>query len=651
VSKRSDEIAEPGSAGTGAGLIRRTAIASGLLVVVVGGAFAVLLAAIDDLRETTRLARASQEVLVAANSLERSVIDLETGARGFLITREERFLEPWQAARTAFPAQVRELVRLAATPSQHRRAEEIAESVEAYARDYSLPLVAAARGGDASARSAAATEEGKRRVDAIRTQFDRFIASERSLAATRQERSNTAARRAVLAAAVGLAGSIVLILVFAGYLLRGIVAPIRRAAEMAGRLAGGDLTVRMPETGPVEIGALERAFNSMGRSLERSRDGLRRLADEQAALRRVATLVARRVPSSELFGAVAAEVGGLFVADGTWLFQHEDDGGVVVVAVDGERPASRLPIGARLPVIGGGLLESVLRSRAAARRDQPAEGSGEVASIAAELGIRTVVGAPIVVEDHVWGVMLLAWSHPESVPPGIDDRLTEFTELVATAIANAHSRAQLAASRARIVAAGDQSRRKIERDLHDGTQQRLVSLALELRAAESTVPDALPALKRQIADAAAGVTGAVEELQEIARGIHPAILSKGGLGPALRTLARRSAVPVELNLPPDRRLPERAEAASYYVAAEALANAAKHAGASVVQVDVELDDDPGCVRLWIRDDGIGGADPSGGSGLVGLRDRVEALGGRIDVASPPGSGTSLRVEIPIDDSG
>jgi signal transduction histidine kinase len=650
VTSRSDEIAEPRSAGTGAGLIRRTAIASGLLVIVVGGAFAVLLAAIDDLRETTRLARTSQEVLVAANSLERSVIDLETGARGFLITGEERFLEPWQAARTAFPAQIRELVRLAAIAEQHRRAEEIAASVEAYAREYSLPLVAAARGGDASARSVAATEQGKRRLDAIRAQFDRFIASERALGATRQERSNTAARRAVLAAAVGLAGSIVLILVFAGYLLRGVVVPIRRAAEMAGRLAGGDLTVRMPETGPVEIGALERAFNSMGSSLERSRDDLRRLADEQAALRRVATLVARRVAPSELFGVVAAEVGRLFAADGTWLFQHETDGGVVVVAVDGERPASRLPIDARLPVIEDGVLESILRTRAAARPDLLAAGSGDVASIAAELGIRTVAGAPIVVEDHVWGVMLLAWSRPESVPPGIDDRLSEFTELVATAIANADSRAQLAASRARIVAAGDQSRRKIERDLHDGTQQRLVSLALELRAAESTVPDALPALKRQIADAAAGVTGAVEELQEIARGIHPAILSKGGLGPALRTLARRSAVPVELNLPPDRRLPERTEAASYYVAAEALANAAKHAGASVVQVDVELDDAPGCVRLWIRDDGIGGADPSSGSGLVGLRDRVEALGGRIEVASPPGSGTSLRVEIPIDDS-
>ena len=222
---------------------------------------------------------------------------------------------------------------------------------------------------------------------------------------------------------------------------------------------------------------------------------------------------------------------------------------------------------------------------------------------------------------------------------------------MATAIANADSRAQVVASRARIVAAGDESRRRIERNLHDGTQQRLVSLGLELRSAEATVPAELPALKRQIAHAATGLAGAVEDLQEIARGIHPAILSKGGLGPGLRTLARRSAVPVELTLPPDRRLPERTEAASYYVVAEALANATKHAHASVVRVDADFEDDPGVVRLLIRDDGVGGADPGRGSGLVGLRDRVEALGGAIEIASPAGGGTSLRVEIPIDDSG
>jgi signal transduction histidine kinase len=634
---------------TGRGLIGRTVVASGLLVVVVGGAFAVLLAAIDELRETNRLSSQSEQALVAANNLERLVIDLETGSRGFLITGEERFLEPWEAARTAVPGLSRELAALAAAREQHTRARQITEAATAYIQEYSLPLVDAARRHDAAARSTAVTADGKRRVDSIRRQFDRFIAAEQALSATRRERSGTAARRAVLAATAGLAGSILLILLFSGYLIRAIVAPVRRAAAMAGRLAGGDLAVRMPETGTVEIGALERAFNTMGRSLEDSRDELRLLAEEQGALRRVATLVARRRAPSELFGAVAAEVGRLLVADATWLFQHhEADGAFAVVAVDGKRPARRLPIGAQLPSTDGSLLATVVRTRGAARLDNPIQGSGQVAGIAAELGIRSVIGAPIVVEDRVWGVMILAWSRVESAPLGIEDRLTEFTELVATAIANADSRAQLAASRARIVAAGDESRRRIERDLHDGTQQRLVSLALELRAAEATLPAELAALKRQIAHAASGLTGAVEDLQEIARGIHPAILSKGGLGPALRTLARRSAVPVELTMPPDRRLPERTEAASYYVVAEALANAAKHARASVVRVDADYQDDPGVVRLSIRDDGVGGADPGRGSGLVGLKDRVEALGGRIEIASPPGDGTSLRVEIPID---
>ena len=633
---------------TGGGLIRRTAIASGLVVIVVSGAFAVLLIAIDDLRETTALSRHSQEVLVAANELERSVIDVETGSRGFLITDEERFLDPWRAARVAIPRQARELERLAVVPAQDRRASQIAEAVEDYVRAYSVPLVAAARQGDDAARSTAATADGKRRVDSIRRQFGRLIAAEQDLAASRGERSDAAARRAVLIATAGIAGSIVLVLLFSGYLTRAIVTPVRRAARMAGRLAGGDLGVRMPETGRAELGALERAFNSMGRSLEQSRDELRLLAGEQAALRRVATLVARRVAPFELFGVVAAEVGGLLVADATWLFRYESDGTFTVVAADGARAASRLPIGAGLPLVDGTLLATVTQTSRAARMDDHTEGSSQIAATASDLGIRSLVGAPIVVDDRVWGVMALAWGRAELPPPGIEDRLTEFTELVATAIANADSRAQLAASRARVVAAGDESRRRIERDLHDGTQQRLVSLGLELRAAEATVPSELPALRRQIAHAATGLAGAVEDLQEIARGIHPAILSKGGLGPALRTLARRSAVPVELAMSPDRRLHERAEAASYYVVAEALANTAKHAGASVVRISADFEEEAGLVRLSIRDDGVGGADPDRGSGLVGLRDRVEALGGTVAMASPPGEGTSLVVEIPVD---
>jgi signal transduction histidine kinase len=216
--------------------------------------------------------------------------------------------------------------------------------------------------------------------------------------------------------------------------------------------------------------------------------------------------------------------------------------------------------------------------------------------------------------------------------------------LVATAVANADSRANLTASRARIVAAADEARRRIERDLHDGAQQRLVSLALELRQVVASMPPD-DQRRAQLAQTASGLLGVLEDLVQISRGVHPAILTEGGLGPALRMLARRSAVPVELDVRSDRRLPERIEVAAYYLVSEALTNAAKHAHASVVHIQVDADDLT--VRLAIRDDGVGGADPARGSGLIGLADRVEALGGRIEITSPAAQGTSLLATIPI----
>jgi signal transduction histidine kinase len=209
------------------------------------------------------------------------------------------------------------------------------------------------------------------------------------------------------------------------------------------------------------------------------------------------------------------------------------------------------------------------------------------------------------------------------------------------------SRAELAASRARIVAAADQTRRRIERDLHDGVQQRLVSLALDQRQAEAMVPAELPELRAQLSRVADGLAGVLEELQEISRGIHPAVLTRGGLTAALRALARRSAVPVLLELHAGTRLPEPVEVAAYYIVSEALTNTAKHAHASEVHVLVATR--PGALELSIRDDGRGGADPRHGSGLIGLTDRVDALGGTIDVTSPSGAGTTLRVTLPISD--
>jgi signal transduction histidine kinase len=221
------------------------------------------------------------------------------------------------------------------------------------------------------------------------------------------------------------------------------------------------------------------------------------------------------------------------------------------------------------------------------------------------------------------------------------DRIAEITELVATSIANAESRSALAESRARLVAAGDDTRRRIERDLHDGAQQRLVTLALTLRSHQSTMP---AELARLFGDVASGLDEILDELRELARGIHPATLSTCGLEPALKGLARRAPPPVELDVRVPRRLPERIEVAVYYIVAEALTNVAKHAKASVVDIDAETID--AFVRVSVSDDGVGGADPSRGSGLLGLRDRVQALGGTMSLSSPR-SGTCLVVQLPM----
>ncbi len=234
---------------------------------------------------------------------------------------------------------------------------------------------------------------------------------------------------------------------------------------------------------------------------------------------------------------------------------------------------------------------------------------------------------------------------PEPLPSGMEFRLAAFTELVAVAIANAEGRAELTASRARIVAASDDARRRIERDLHDGAQQRLVSLGLELRAAERRVPSEIGELTGDLSRFADDVVGVLDDLHEISRGIHPAILAEGGLGPALKALARRARIPVEVDVRAETRLPAPFEVAAYYAASDALTNAVKHAQASVVRVTLE--EQNGAFQLSIRDDGVGGADLRKGSGLIGLHDRVEALGGSIDLSSALGEGTLIVVAFPL----
>jgi signal transduction histidine kinase len=450
-------------------------VASGLLALIIGAAFTVLLVTNADLRESEQMAFHSEEVLVAANRLERLIVDIEAGERGFLVTGQDSSLTLWQSGRAAVPGQAATLAQLVTdNPQQLAVASRIEQDAASYIQDYSIPLIQTARGNLAAARSPTAVDEGVRRIDAIRREFDRFTSTEQDQAAARQGNSAEVARRASVATAIGLGGSVLLIVLFAGYLSRAIVGPVRRAAAMAGRLAGGDLGARLPQHGVGEIGVLERSFNTMAGSLQ-------------------------------------------------------------------------------------------------------------------------------------------------------------------------VSRAELAASRARIVAAGDQARRRIERDLHDGIQQRLVSMTLELRAAEANAP---PELRAQLMEIVGELINATDDLRELSRGIHPAILSEGGLPPALRALARRSAVPVELAVDIPARAPEQIEVAAYYVVSETLTNTAKHAEATIAWIDVHARD--GVLRLSIRDDGAGGAAPSHGSGLVGLTDRVQALGGTVEITSPPGEGTTVLVHLPTD---
>jgi signal transduction histidine kinase len=455
------------------GLTRRTIVASAALALLVGAAFAVLVRAVVEERDSARQATHSQEVLTAANRLERLLLDLETGQRGLLITGEERFLQPWEAARTAWPRAADDLVRLARVPAQGRRARELVAAIDAYVSGFSIPAVNAARRGDPV--SDERLREGRQQVEAIRVRFDRLYAAERRLFAAREERSEADAERAIVLAAAGLAGSVLLIALFAVYLTRAIVLPVRRAAHMADRLAGGDLSTRMPETGVGEIGTLERAFNAMARSLEAGRDAL-------------------------------------------------------------------------------------------------------------------------------------------------------------------------AASRARVVASADEARRRIERDLHDGAQQRLVHTVITLKLAKRSLRDDRGQTEELVGEALDHAEAATAELRELAHGILPAALSHGGLEAGVGTLVSRVPLPVTVDVPSDR-LPPRVEAAAYFIVAEALTNTVKHARAGRAEVRARVEDD--ALRLEIRDDGVGGATVDGSSGLLGLMDRAAAMGGELHVDSPAGGGTVISVRLPL----
>ena len=370
---------------------------------------------------------------------------------------------------------------------------------------------------------------------------------------------------------------------------------------------------------------------------------LRRMADEQAALRRVATAVAAERDPGVVFGLVTEEVGRLLNAQTANMVRYEGDGMASVLGGWSDGDVGSVPVGDTFLMDGETAAAQVWRTGRPARVDSFEGVTGTLAERLRELGFRAAVAAPVMLGGGLWGAVIVSTVHPEPFAEGAEQRIADFAELAAQAVANAQTRADLAASRARIVEAGDAERRRLERNLHDGAQQRLVSLSLSLRLAARRCADD-PESHAAFERAGEELAQALEELRELARGIHPAILSQRGLEPAIQALAGRAPLPVSIAVGLDDRLPEPVEAAAYYVVAEALTNAAKYSNASEIRVEISCDN--GSTYIEVTDDGVGGAAARTGSGLRGLGDRVEALGGRLALASPEGVGTTVLAEIP-----
>jgi PAS domain S-box-containing protein len=369
---------------------------------------------------------------------------------------------------------------------------------------------------------------------------------------------------------------------------------------------------------------------------------LQGMAEEQAALRRVATAVAAEVEPARLFALIAEEVGRALGARAGNILRFNGDGTADTMGVWSEG-AETIPVGTAVVLDGDTIAPQIWRSGRPARFDTLDGMTGTLVDTLRSLGIKAGVGAPVIFAGDVWGAVVIS-SHDAPFPPEAEFRVADFADLAAQAIANAHAREELAASRVRIVEASDAERRRLERNLHDGAQQRLVATSLTVRLAARRVADD-PALRAMLDGAGDELGRALEELRELARGLHPAVLSDHGLRAAIEAIADLAPLPVAIDVPLEERLPETVEAAAYFVVCEALTNVAKYAQASEARVRVGRID--GIAQVEVVDDGVGGADELGGSGLRGLADRVEALGGRLVVSSPAGEGTTVRAQLPV----
>jgi PAS domain S-box-containing protein len=367
-----------------------------------------------------------------------------------------------------------------------------------------------------------------------------------------------------------------------------------------------------------------------------------RLAAEQRALRRVATLVASEVSPERVFTAVSQQCARVLQVNASAVLRYESDETATIVGRHNRDNIDVFRVGESLPAGAGTAVGQVLRTGTSARVDDWGGLTGEIAETIFRIGYRSTAAAPIVVAGSLWGAVAIASEDP--LPPESETRLGGFCELVSLAVASAQARADLIASRARLVRAGDEQRRKLERNLHDGAQQRFVSVVLKLRMAQARLRTDPEAAADLLGEVSRELDTGLEELREIARGLHPAVLGDHGLRRAVEALTARVPIPVGIDIP-DERLPDDVEATAYYIVAEALTNVVKHAAATHAEVSIRREGS--ILRCEVGDDGRGGADASSGTGILGLRDRAEAAGGTLWLTSPAGGGTTLTAALPL----
>jgi GAF domain-containing protein len=425
----------------------------------------------------------------------------------------------------------------------------------------------------------------------------------------------------------------------------GVGTPITVEGRLWGvMLVGSSLDERMPADTEERLAQFTEMLATAVANSE-SRAGLARLGEEQAALRRVATLVARGTPPEEVFAAVIDEVGQLFPVDYAGMARYEADGMATAVAARG---SAHFPVGSSMTLGGKNTATLVFETGRPVRIDGYVDASGPMGDSARERGVRSSVATPIFVEGRLWGTVGAGSTGEQPLPPDTEARLSDFTELVATAIANAESHAALAASRARIITAADESRRRIERDLHDGAQQPLVRTVIVLKLALRALARADANSEKLVAEALGHAEQANAELRELAHGILPAVLTRGGLSAGIEALVSRFSLPVRVDMTVER-LPAGLEATAYFVVSEALTNVDKHAQASSAAITAQVR--RGHLEVEVRDDGVGGACAGPGTGLGGLEDRVSALNGRLVLESPSGGGTRLCALLPVPGEG